>query len=146
MGVPLRVGLSALSLLASFFLAQKYLQIPKSPFPNPNSQLRSQRMPLQSLTHWGLLKNNFQLSIFHFQLSTPQGVALRYICFALSGLTAHGSRLIAHSDFLYSVGEQFSFLLKNMEKLVCEENPSLYEISCMERLVVSIYTLASFKM
>ena len=73
----------------------KYLQIPKSPFPNPNSQLRSQRMPLQSLTLWGLLKNNFQLSIFNFQLSTPQGVALRYICFALSGLTAHCSRLIA---------------------------------------------------
>ena len=115
LGVPaIAAGLSAISLLASFLLAQKYLPIPKSPFPNPNSQLRSQRMPLQSLTHWGL--------------------------------RTHGSLLTAHSDFLYSVGEQFSFLLKNMENVVCEENPSLYEISCMERLVVSIYTLASFKM
>ena len=50
-----------------FLLAQKYLQIPKSPFPNPNSQLRSQRMPLQSLTHWGLLKINFPFSTFNFQ-------------------------------------------------------------------------------
>ena len=31
------VGLSALSLLASFLPAQKNLQIPKSPFPNPIS-------------------------------------------------------------------------------------------------------------
>ena len=38
LGVPLRVGLSAISLLASFLLAQKYLQIPKSPFPNPISR------------------------------------------------------------------------------------------------------------
>ena len=146
LGVPLRVGLSAISLLASFFLAQKYLQIPKSPFPNPNSQLRSQRMPLQSLTHWGLLKNNFQFSVFNFQLHKALPYAISVSPFQGSRLTAHGSLLTAHSDFLYSVGEQFSFLLKNMENVVCEENPSLYEISCMERLVVSIYTLASFKM
>ena len=38
LGVPLRVGLSAISLLASFPLAQKYLQIPQSPFPNPISR------------------------------------------------------------------------------------------------------------
>ena len=36
-GRSLRAGLSAISLLASFLLAQKYLQIPKSPFPAPES-------------------------------------------------------------------------------------------------------------
>ena len=39
LGVPLRVGLSAISLLASFLHAPKFpLPNPKSPFPNPISR------------------------------------------------------------------------------------------------------------
>ena len=39
LGVPLRVGLSAISLLASFLPAPKFpFPNPKSPFPNPISR------------------------------------------------------------------------------------------------------------
>ena len=60
LGVPLRVGLSAISLLASFLPAQKNLQIPQSPFPNPISHhLAKDAAPIPNAK--GLLKIIFQL-------------------------------------------------------------------------------------
>ena len=92
LGVPLRVGLSAISLLAFVLSSLK-----KNEVHSPKSEVRaSQRMPLQSLTQSelktesGKLKVNFQFSTFHFQL--PQ-----YLCknrIPSSGSSVHCSRYI----------------------------------------------------
>ena len=83
LGVPLRVGLSAISLLASFLPAQKNLQIPQSPFPNPISHhLAKDAAPIPNATGYELWAASFGQNcsqliahsswpIFNFKFSIP---------------------------------------------------------------------------
>ena len=103
-------GLSAISLLASFHLAQKYLPNFHSPSPNPNSRHCSQRMPLQSLTQ---------------RATSNELQAL--------GITAHNSQLTAHNQFS-TFRFQFGVGCRGELKVLCSESCVLRSVFKKEPL------------